>query len=91
MQEQHVNDASEFFKTLGYMGYWSCSIEKKGYSGTVTTLIAYSSPITTLLTIFTQAILCRTSTVKLPSNLADVVVSSSTDTEIEKAPTSTGL
>jgi exonuclease III len=35
LQDIHVDEASNFFNSLGYQGYWTCSKEKKGYSGIV--------------------------------------------------------
>lgn len=34
LQVTHVDEAEAFFTSIGYKGYWACSIAKKGYAGT---------------------------------------------------------
>ena len=34
LQENHVNDFRDMLSDEGFSSYWSCSVDKKGYSGT---------------------------------------------------------
>jgi exonuclease III len=53
LQSSHVEEADAFFQGLGYKGYWACSMEKKGYSGTA--LLVKSSTATDQVQVVKQS------------------------------------